>query len=32
METMWAPWRMEYVLGEKDSGCVFCKARETRRG
>lgn len=26
METMWAPWRIEYILGEKEKGCVFCKA------
>jgi len=23
-ERMWAPWRMEYVLGAKDGPCVFC--------
>jgi ATP adenylyltransferase len=22
--TLWAPWRMEYILGQKGSGCVFC--------
>jgi len=26
MKTMWAPWRMEYILGEKDDGCIFCRA------
>ena len=26
MKTMWAPWRMEYILGDKESGCIFCKA------
>jgi len=26
MKTMWAPWRMEYILGKKDEGCIFCKA------
>ncbi len=26
METMWAPWRMEYILGDKADGCVFCNA------
>lgn len=26
MKTMWAPWRMEYILGDKDRGCIFCKA------
>jgi len=23
---MWAPWRMEYILGDKEEGCIFCKA------
>jgi ATP adenylyltransferase len=23
---MWAPWRMEYILGDKEDGCIFCKA------
>lgn len=21
---LWTPWRMEYILGEKSSGCIFC--------
>ncbi len=21
---IWAPWRAEYILGEKEKGCVFC--------
>jgi ATP adenylyltransferase len=25
MESMCAPWRMEYLKGEKPDGCVFCK-------
>ena len=28
METMWAPWRMEYILTDKQAGCVFCDALE----
>ncbi|SNB45960.1 HIT domain-containing protein [Geobacter sp. DSM 9736] len=24
MERLWAPWRMEYILNEKPSGCIFC--------
>ena len=24
MKTMWAPWRMEYILSEKTEVCVFC--------
>ncbi|MBF0118737.1 MAG: HIT domain-containing protein [Desulfobacterales bacterium] len=28
MKTMWAPWRIEYILDndQKGKGCVFCKA------
>lgn len=25
MKTMWAPWRMTYIQGEKEEGCIFCK-------
>lgn len=32
MQTIWAPWRMEYILSEKNMGCIFCeKLRETSR-
>ena len=31
MKTMWAPWRMAYILGEKEEECVFCNAVETDR-
>jgi ATP adenylyltransferase len=25
MKTLWAPWRMEYILNEnKEDGCIFC--------
>lgn len=24
-KTIWAPWRAGFVLGKKESGCVFCK-------
>ena len=23
-DRLWAPWRMEFILGEKPSGCVLC--------
>jgi len=25
MKYLWAPWRMEYILGKKKKGCFFCK-------
>jgi ATP adenylyltransferase len=25
MKYLWAPWRMEYILGKKKRGCFFCK-------
>lgn len=24
MERLWAPWRIEYILNEKPSDCIFC--------
>jgi ATP adenylyltransferase len=24
MESLWAPWRMGYILAEKEKGCIFC--------
>jgi len=26
MKTMWAPWRIEYILADKDNHCIFCDA------
>ncbi len=23
-QVLWAPWRLEYILGEKETGCIFC--------
>jgi ATP adenylyltransferase len=25
MKTLWAPWRMAYILSEKTQGCIFCE-------
>ena len=25
MKTIFAPWRMEYIRGEKPEGCIFCQ-------
>lgn len=32
METLWAPWRLEFITGKREPGCVFCtKPSEARR-
>lgn len=31
METLWAPWRLEYILSEKKGGCVFCKVPKEKK-
>jgi len=31
MRRLWAPWRLEYILSEKEKGCIFCqKAKESK--
>lgn len=25
MNHLWAPWRIEYILSEKDQACIFCE-------
>jgi ATP adenylyltransferase len=25
MDNLWAPWRIRYILGEKETGCFFCR-------
>ncbi len=27
-QPLWAPWRMEYIRGEKPAGCIFCRFME----
>lgn len=29
MDTLWAPWRMDYILGPKPDECVFCIPEHT---
>jgi ATP adenylyltransferase len=30
-EVVWAPWRMAYIMSEKEAGCIFCdKPRQQR--
>jgi ATP adenylyltransferase len=24
MDTLWAPWRIKYILGKKSNTCIFC--------
>ena len=26
MKQIWAPWRLEYIQGAKQEGCIFCEA------
>jgi ATP adenylyltransferase len=31
MEFLWAPWRLKYILSEKDEDCIFCyKPKENK--
>jgi ATP adenylyltransferase len=27
---LWAPWRLEYIVGPKDAECIFCAAADGR--
>jgi ATP adenylyltransferase len=29
MDVLWAPWRLEYILGPKPDECVFCLPEDT---
>jgi ATP adenylyltransferase len=29
MQVLWAPWRMTYIAGKKEPGCIFCLAAAT---
>jgi ATP adenylyltransferase len=28
VKQLWAPWRLEYIQGADDEGCVFCRTRD----
>lgn len=30
MQNIWAPWRMQYILQEKEEGCIFCLEKEKK--
>lgn len=29
-KNLWAPWRSEFILGEKEEGCVFCNLQKRK--
>src|SRR3989338_9071948 len=29
--TLWAPWRMEFIAGKREPGCIFCTRIKRRR-
>ena len=31
MKPSFAPWRMEFIVGEREVGCVFCTRRKRKR-
>jgi ATP adenylyltransferase len=31
MKYLWAPWRMDYILGKKRKGCFFCKKLKEKK-
>jgi ATP adenylyltransferase len=30
MKTVWAPWRIEYILSDKEESCIFCDALSSK--
>jgi ATP adenylyltransferase len=30
VQTLWAPWRIEYILGPKPDECIFCLPEDSR--
>lgn len=28
MKNLWAPWRMDFITGDKEAGCIFCTRAE----
>src|SRR5512147_2600766 len=25
MKNLWAPWRLDFIMGPREKGCIFCK-------
>ena len=30
MKVLWAPWRIQYITGDKEEGCIFCTKPKER--
>ena len=30
MNKLWAPWRITYIKGKKEKGCIFCRALKSK--
>ncbi|MCG2676001.1 HIT domain-containing protein [bacterium] len=31
MDIIWAPWRMKYIMGEKEKNCLFCRVAKEKK-
>jgi ATP adenylyltransferase len=31
MENLWRPWRIKYILSDKEKGCIFCDKLKERK-
>jgi len=31
MNIIWAPWRIKYILGEKEKNCLFCRVVKEKK-
>ncbi len=31
MDIIWAPWRMKYIVGEKEKNCLFCQVAKEKK-
>jgi len=31
MQTIWAPWRIEYLTKEREDGCIFCEKPKEKK-
>ena len=31
MKNLWAPWRLDFIMGPRDKGCIFCKMARQKK-